>query len=76
MEDDFSKIVGLGLPMWIFIILFVLLSSSIGEPFLSSWFDTWKAKWAFKLPKTLPKAHSNGVERLDTPESCILRLQP
>ena len=31
MEDDFSHVVGLGLPMWIFIIIFVLLSSSIGS---------------------------------------------
>lgn len=30
MEEDFSHVVGLGLPMWCFIILFVLLSSAIG----------------------------------------------
>ena len=36
MEDDFSHVVGLGLPMWCFIILFVLLSSAIGNFLLSS----------------------------------------
>ena len=30
MEDDFAHVVGLGLPMWCFIIVFVLLSSAIG----------------------------------------------
>jgi len=33
MEDDFSHVVGLGLPMWCFIIIFVLLSSAIGTSF-------------------------------------------
>lgn len=32
MEEEFSHVVGLGLPMWCFIILFVLLSSAIGKP--------------------------------------------
>ena len=32
MEDDFAHVVGLGLPMWCFIIVFVLLSSAIGGP--------------------------------------------
>ena len=31
MEQDFSKICGLSIVLWIFIILFVLLSSAIGE---------------------------------------------
>lgn len=31
MEDDFSHVVGLGLPMWCFIITFVLLSSAVGK---------------------------------------------
>ena len=32
MEDDFAHVVGLGLPMWCFIIVFLLLSSAIGVP--------------------------------------------
>ena len=31
MEEEFSEIVGLSVVMWIFIILFILLSSAIGE---------------------------------------------
>lgn len=31
MEEDFSHVVGLGLPMWCFIIIFVLLSADIGD---------------------------------------------
>ena len=30
MEDDYGKLVGLGLPMWLFLIFFVLLSSVWG----------------------------------------------
>ncbi|KAK9829176.1 hypothetical protein WJX72_004342 [[Myrmecia] bisecta] len=30
LDDDFAQIVGLGLPMWIFIIVFILLSHKIG----------------------------------------------
>eukprot|EP00884_Botryococcus_braunii_P016874 jgi/Botrbrau1/3870/Bobra.0183s0094.1 len=30
LEDDYSKVVGLGLPMWIFLIIFILLSAEIG----------------------------------------------
>ena len=33
MEDDYGQLVGLGLPMWLFLIFFVLLSSVWGEPF-------------------------------------------
>ncbi len=32
MEDDYGKLVGLGLPMWLFLIFFVLLSSVWGAP--------------------------------------------
>lgn len=32
MEDDYGQLVGLGLPMWLFLIFFVLLSSVWGEP--------------------------------------------
>lgn len=31
MEEDFSKIVGLSITIWVFIILFLLLSSAIGK---------------------------------------------
>ena len=30
MEDDYGRLVGLGLPMWLFLIFFVLLSSVWG----------------------------------------------
>ena len=30
MEDDYASLVGLGLPMWIFLIVFVLLSTVWG----------------------------------------------
>jgi len=32
MEDDYGRLVGLGLPMWLFLIFFVLLSSVWGAP--------------------------------------------
>lgn len=31
MEDDYGRLVGLGLPMWLFLIFFVLLSSVWGK---------------------------------------------
>ena len=36
-EDDYSHMVGLGLLMWIFLVLFIVLSAKIGEPLLSLW---------------------------------------
>ena len=33
MEDDYGRLVGLGLPMWLFLIFFVLLSSVWGAFF-------------------------------------------
>lgn len=36
-EDDYSYMVGLGLLMWIFLVLFIVLSAKIGEPLLSLW---------------------------------------
>ena len=37
MEDDYASLVGLGLAMWVFLIVFVLLSSVWGElPYSSS----------------------------------------
>ncbi len=33
MEDDYGQLVGLGLPMWLFLIFFVLLSSVWGKTF-------------------------------------------
>ena len=32
MEEDYARLVGLGLPMWLFLIFFVLLSSVWGAP--------------------------------------------
>ena len=32
MEDDYASLVGLGLAMWVFLIMFVLLSSVWGTP--------------------------------------------
>ena len=36
MEDDYGQLVGLGLPMWLFLIFFVLLSSVWGEFFITT----------------------------------------
>lgn len=36
-EDDYSHMVGLGLLMWIFLVLFIVLSAKIGKPLLSRW---------------------------------------
>jgi hypothetical protein len=36
MEDDYGQLVGLGLPMWLFLIFFVLLSSVWGDLFTTT----------------------------------------
>lgn len=41
MEEDFGKIVGLGLAMWVFMIVFILMSTAVGRQLPTQGMQRW-----------------------------------